>query len=117
MPAPNLLLALALIGAADGADDEARIEQLLHRAAATAPASAPARAARSARATPQPDPTAALLGRKVHVRTIDGGLYAGTLRAGDAASITLRIELPKQALDYTLPRGGVAGIENVESAP
>lgn len=115
MPAPNLLLALAFIAAADAADDEARIEQLLHRPVAAAPA--PARATRPAHAATQPDPGAALLGHKVHVRTIDGGLYAGTLRASDAASITLRIDLQKQALDYTLPRGGVAGIESAEPAP
>lgn len=110
MPASNLLLALALLAAADNSADEARIEQLLHQPAA--PPRAPA-----AHATNKVDTTAALLGHKVRVRTVDGGLYAGTLQAGDAASITLRIELPTQALNYTLPRSGVAEVENVEPAP
>jgi len=119
MPAPTILLALALLAAADSADDEARIEQLMHQAAA--PAAAPAAAvvkSKRAAARPEPvDPTAALIGHRVRVRTIDRGLYAGTLLSGDAAHITLRIELPKQALNYTLPRSGVAGVDDAEVAP
>lgn len=111
MPAPHLLLALAIVGAAGATDDEARIEQLLHPATSVPPQRTAARSVAKA------DPAAHLLGHKVRVRTVDGGLYAGTLRASDVAGITLRIELPKQAIDYRLPRSGVADIEDAEPAP
>jgi len=113
--APIILLTLTLFAAPDGADDEARIEQLLHPApVAPAPAkTAPAKT--SKRAPPPPvDPAAALVGHQVRVRTVDRGMYAGTLQAADAAAITLRIELPKQPLNYTLPRSGITELEDVE---
>ena len=117
MPAPILLFALALLGAADSADEEARIEQLLRQPAlAPAPAAAPTKSKRAPKAEPI-DPTAALVGHRVRVRTVDRGLYAGTLLSGDANGITLRIDLPKQALNYTLPRSGVLAVDDAEAAP
>jgi hypothetical protein len=118
MSAPIILLTLALFAAPDGADDEARIEQLLHLApvAPVAPAkTAPAKA--SKRAPVVVDPAAALVGHQVRVRTVDRGMYAGTLQAADAAGITLRIELPKQPLNYTLPRSGITELEDAEPRP
>ena len=119
MSAPIILLTLALFAAPDGADDEARIEQLLHQAPAApaAPAKTPSGKAASKRAPPVVDPAAALVGHKVRVRTIDRGMYAGTLQAADAAGITLRIELPKQPLNYTLPRSGITELEDAEPRP
>lgn len=73
--------------------------------------------ARGAKKPPAPDPAAALIGHKVRVHTVDRGLYAGTLQSVDANGVTLRIELPKQALAYTLPRSGVAEIQDLEAAP
>ena len=117
MSAPIFLLTLALFAAPDGAD-EARIEQLLHPApvAPVAPAkTAPAKASKHAPVVV--DPAAALVGHQVRVRTVDRGMYAGTLQAADAAGITLRIELPKQPLNYTLPRSGITELEDAEPRP
>jgi hypothetical protein len=107
-----VLLAIALWAAIDPADDAARVEQLVHHPQVRTPA--PTKAARSAS---KPDPDAALLGRNVRVRTIDGGLYGGTLQGIDAAKIVLRIGLPQRVLDYTLPRAGVSGIEAADETP
>ena len=115
MSAPIILLTLALFAAPDGADDEARIEQLLHPAPVAPAKTAPAKA--SKRAPVVVDPAAALVGHQVRVRTVDRGMYAGTLQAADATGITLRIELPKQPLNYALPRSGIAELEDAEPRP
>jgi hypothetical protein len=118
MSAPLILLTLALFAAPDGADDELRIEQLLRQVPVTpaAPAKKPPAKA-SKRAPVEVDPAAALVGHQVRVRTVDRGMYAGTLQAADAAGITLRIELPKQPLNYTLPRSGITELEDAEPRP
>ena len=109
----TVLFAIVLWAAAEPADDAARVEQLVHHAQArTAPA-----AKSVARGTPKPDADAALLGHNVRVRTVDGGLYGGTLQNIDGANLVLRIALPQQALDYTLPRSGVSGVEAVDKTP
>jgi len=111
---PTIPLIVALFSAAGTVDDAARVEQLVHRTSTqTAAASKPG----LARSTSKPDLDAALLGQKVRVRTIDGGLYGGMLQNIDSAAIVLRIELPTQALNYSLPRSGVSGIEPADSAP
>jgi len=111
MPLSALFL-VALFGAGAPADDAVRIEQLIHAPPAAVPAKPGA-----ARNANKPDPDAALLGKNVRVRTVDGGLYAGTLQSADSASIVLRIELPGRALNYALPRQGVSILESVENAP
>jgi hypothetical protein len=109
----TVLLAIALWVAADPVDDAARVEQLVHQTQVR-PA-VPAKGV--ARGTPKPDADAALLGQKVRVRTVDGGLYGGTLQSVDAVNIVLRIALPQRVLDYTLPRSGVSGIEAAQATP
>lgn len=110
----TVLLIVALFSAAGPVDDAARVEQLMHRTPAQA---ATAGKPNLARNTNKPDRDAALLGQKVRVRTVDGGLYGGTLQSVDSAAIVLRIDLPKQTLNYSLPRSGVSGIESAASAP
>lgn len=113
MPVPLLLLACAVCAVADPGADEARIEQLIHQASVPQVAAAARAPGRKA----PPDPAAASIGRHVRVHTVDRGLYAGVLQRVDANAIVLRIELPAQALSYTLPRSGVAELEDVEPAP
>src|SRR5216684_1100406 len=82
--------------------DEALVEQLIHRPAAAAKAPIP----RPAKA----DPAAALVGQAVRARTIDRGLYLGTLTAVDASAIHLDIVASGQTLAYALPRMATAGL-------
>lgn len=108
-----VLLATGLWAATGSADEAARVEQLVHPARVRI--LAPSKSA--ARSAAKPDADAALLGRNVRVRTVDGGLYGGTLQSIDAAKLVLRIALPQQALDYTLPRSGVSGVEAADPTP
>jgi hypothetical protein len=110
---PALILFAA--SAASDADDAARIEQLIHH---PIPATAAAQAKPNARAgkTAATDPAGALVGQRVHVRTVDQGIYAGTLQSIDANTVVLRIDLAHQPLDYSLPRHGVAEL-SPEVAP
>src|SRR4051812_10713804 len=113
LPLSSLVL-VALFGAGAPADDALRIEQLIHGAPLAVPAK-PGVARNANKSDPNPD--AALLGKNVRVRTVDGGLYAGTLQSADSANIVLRIELPSRSLNYALPRQGVSAMESVENAP
>jgi hypothetical protein len=115
MPAPAVLFALMLAASADTGDDEARIEQLIHQSGAHKPAAAKTASAQaSAKKT---DPASASIGHQVRIRTIERGLYVGTLLSVDANDAVLRIALPPQALSYTLPRSGIAELEDLGPAP
>jgi len=111
---PALILFAAT--AASDADDAARIEQLIHHpVSSAAPAAAAKPSARAGKAAAT-EPAAALIGQRVRVRTVDRGIYAGTLQSVDANSVVLRIDLAHQPLDYSLPRHGVAEL-SAEVAP
>jgi hypothetical protein len=110
-------VAVAPAAIADDGFEEARIEQLIHHP--LQPAATPERANAKTKANMKTvaDPAATLIGQKVHVRTVDRGLYAGVLQSVDAGNVVLRIDLPKQALSYTLPRSGVAELLPAETTP
>jgi len=110
---PALILLAAT--AASDADDAARIEQLIHHPVPPAVAAAAPAKAKAAKTAPT-DPAAVLVGQRVRVRTVDRGVYAGTLQSIDANSVVLRIDLARQPLDYSLPRHGVAEL-SAEAAP
>ena len=100
------LLMLALISIDVRAEtDEALVERLLHRpvgVAATKPA--PSRVQKS-------DSANALIGQSVRVRTVDRGLYLGTLTAVGVDAIHLDIAVSGQTLSYALPRSAIAQLE------
>jgi hypothetical protein len=115
MPAALVFVPLLLCAAADPGDDEARIERLIHQRPTVklAPTKTPTPAA----ADKKPEAESAGIGHKVRIRTVERGLYAGTLLSLDANSAVLRIDLPAQSLNYTLPRSGIAELEDLEPAP
>jgi hypothetical protein len=107
----------AVVAHAGGASDELMIEQLIHQRQLTRPMQPAKTAPARAKAKVVADPAAALIGQKVHVHTVDRGLYAGTLQSVDTSNVVLRIDLPKQVLSYTLPRSAVSELQIAESTP
>jgi hypothetical protein len=99
---------LVLVVAANSAladSDEALIEQLVHR---------PVVAAKKTEQRPsKTDPALALVGQSVRVRTVDHGLYVGTLAAVDASAIHLNIVTSGETLAYALPRSAIAALDAV----
>jgi hypothetical protein len=108
---------VAIADGVDGISDEARIEQLIHHPLQPAAIPESAKAKTKANQKAVADPAATLIGQKVHVRTVDRGLYSGILQSVDAGNVVLRIDLPKQALSYTLPRSGIAELQPAEATP
>ena len=117
MPATLVFFPLLLCAAADPGDDEARIERLIHQHPSVKLAPAKAAAPTPAAADKKPELEPASIGHKVRIHTVERGLYAGTLLSLDANSAVLRIDLPAQSLNHTLPRSGIAELEDLEPAP